>query len=664
MKKLFSATREFSAEEAVALRLKNGSLFRPWISFGIVVLLLGGALAWYLYSLHASIDAVERDRLSAQARIVDENLSAQLVATSGLLDSIRQDLLFLSAQKNGKTLVNKRLQAMSQAMVGVRTLLILDANGMASASNRGQLIGQDFGERDYFRVTRQGHDPAMLYVSPPFKTSLGVFAITVTKTIQDESGDFAGVITATLDPEYFSTLLDSIRYAPDARASIIHSDGTVFVNSPQHPGVDGMNLAKPGTFFTRHQDSGQRSSLFTGIVYATGDERMMAQRTIRPARLQMDKPLLLAVSRELPSIFAGWSEAALTLGGVSGALVLLSAFSLNMYLRRQQGVIVAEQARQSSEDRLRESEKQMAASQQIGNTGSWAYDIATGAIHASAHSLAMFGFAAVDRDYPLDDFLSCIPDRERVGQTLSLAITAEQAYDDEYIVNAADGSPSKTIHAMGRLEKDAQGNPLRVVGFIQDITKLKQLQEEVQQLAFHDALTKLPNRRLLVDRLSQTMATSKRTGGFGALMFLDLDNFKPVNDAHGHEVGDLLLIEAASRLKTCVREIDTVARFGGDEFVLLLGDLSADKAESTAQAGVVAEKISAILSEPYLLNIKNEGKADSTVEHHCSASIGVVIFISHEANQEDILNWADAAMYQAKAAGRNLIRFHAANASA
>jgi diguanylate cyclase (GGDEF)-like protein len=191
-----------------------------------------------------------------------------------------------------------------------------------------------------------------------------------------------------------------------------------------------------------------------------------------------------------------------------------------------------------------------------------------------------------------------------------------------------------------------------------DITERKQMEDQVRQLAFHDPLTKLPNRRLVTDRLIQTIAANKRSGCYGALMFLDLDNFKPINDTHGHAAGDLLLIEAANRLKCCMREMDTVGRIGGDEFVVMLINLNKDRAEATSQAEIVAEKIRIRLSEPYLLTIKREWKADTIVEHHCTASIGVVLISKYEASQDDILNWADSAMYQAKDAGRNLIRFY------
>jgi diguanylate cyclase (GGDEF)-like protein/hemerythrin-like metal-binding protein/PAS domain S-box-containing protein len=197
---------------------------------------------------------------------------------------------------------------------------------------------------------------------------------------------------------------------------------------------------------------------------------------------------------------------------------------------------------------------------------------------------------------------------------------------------------------------------------IHDITDRKLAEEQIRHLAFHDALTKVPNRRLLNDRLDQTIAASKRSSRYGALMFLDLDNFKPLNDTHGHKVGDLLLIEAAHRISSCIRETDTVARFGGDEFVVLLSELKEDQSESTSLAGNVAEKIRASMSEQYRLVVKQDGNAEITVEHHCTSSIGVVVF-DHQASRENILKWADMSMYEAKKAGRNCVVFSTQSSS-
>ncbi len=193
-----------------------------------------------------------------------------------------------------------------------------------------------------------------------------------------------------------------------------------------------------------------------------------------------------------------------------------------------------------------------------------------------------------------------------------------------------------------------------------DTTERKQMEERVHQLAFFDPLTILPNRRLLNDRLSQTLAASKRNGRYGALMFLDLDNFKLVNDSYGHGVGDALLLKVAEKLKKCVRETDTVSRFGGDEFVVLLSDLSADPVASRKRASIVAEKIRSALAKSCHLAVSQDGHAEHRVEHRCSASIGVVMFAGQQASPGDLLKWADTAMYQAKNAGRNAVRFYGA----
>ena len=211
---------------------------------------------------------------------------------------------------------------------------------------------------------------------------------------------------------------------------------------------------------------------------------------------------------------------------------------------------------------------------------------------------------------------------------------------------------------LSKPERDAQGAIVGYHGITREITARKLLEDQVRQLAFYDPLTQLPNRRLLNDRLGQALAASTRSGCHAALMFLDLDNFKSLNDKHGHMVGDLMLVEVAHRLTSCVRAVDTVARFGGDEFVVMLGELNVNKAQSLEQARLVAEKIRRSLSEPYLLNVARDRLEDSMVAHRCSASIGVVVFMGGETSQNDVHRCADAAMYQAKDAGRNSVRFY------
>ncbi len=196
--------------------------------------------------------------------------------------------------------------------------------------------------------------------------------------------------------------------------------------------------------------------------------------------------------------------------------------------------------------------------------------------------------------------------------------------------------------------KDDEGLTTHYVGTSTDVTERKKAEDEIKNLAFYDPLTGLPNRRLLLDRLRHAMASSSRSARHGALLFLDLDNFKTLNDTRGHDIGDLLLQEVAQRLGTCVREVDTVARLGGDEFVVMLEDLSDNLLEAATQTEIVGEKILSTLNQTYHL-------ADYAC--HSTPSIGVTLFADHQGSIDDLLKRADLAMYQAKAAGRNTLRF-------
>lgn len=195
---------------------------------------------------------------------------------------------------------------------------------------------------------------------------------------------------------------------------------------------------------------------------------------------------------------------------------------------------------------------------------------------------------------------------------------------------------------------DKNGRVTNYVGAYVDFTERKRAENEIHHLAFYDPLSQLPNRRLLLDRLRQAVVSGSRNRTGGALMFIDLDNFKTLNDTKGHGIGDLMLVEVARRLQSCVREGDTVARFGGDEFVLLLEGLSEDSAHAAVQARGVGEKVLDALSQPYQL----EG-----AEFHSSSSMGITLFINYKDALDDLLRQADTAMYEAKKSGRNTLRF-------
>ena len=196
--------------------------------------------------------------------------------------------------------------------------------------------------------------------------------------------------------------------------------------------------------------------------------------------------------------------------------------------------------------------------------------------------------------------------------------------------------------------RDAQGVVTNYVAMLTDISSSKIASEDIRNLAFYDPLTHLPNRRLLLDRLKQVLASNARSGKRGALLFLDLDHFKTLNDNLGHYVGDLLLQQVAERLTSSVRESDTVARLGGDEFVILLNELNNDTIESGAQTQEVVDKIMLSINQPFQLEAH---------QYSITASVGIALIDGENMAPETLLEQADIAMYQAKSGGRNAMRF-------
>jgi diguanylate cyclase (GGDEF)-like protein/PAS domain S-box-containing protein len=237
-------------------------------------------------------------------------------------------------------------------------------------------------------------------------------------------------------------------------------------------------------------------------------------------------------------------------------------------------------------------------------------------------------------------------DRQRVFQA---AMTKQVAglYDEEYRIIRSNGD-IRWIHDKAFPVRDSKGTVYRLVGVAEDITERKAAEEAIKNLAYYDTLTHLPNRRFLMDRLNQALAACRRNSRQSALLLIDMDNFKTLNDSVGHDIGDLLLKKVAQRLESCIREGDTVARLGGDEFVVILENLSEQPNEAAVQTETVGEKILAAFTQPYLL---------VTHEYHGSASIGVALFDGQQSSIDELMKQADIAMYQAKKAGRNTLRF-------
>ena len=304
-------------------------------------------------------------------------------------------------------------------------------------------------------------------------------------------------------------------------------------------------------------------------------------------------------------------------------------------------------AREAAEHRLMESESRYRRMVENSPDIVYSFSLSKGGLYYSPRVLEVLGYSAEHLcANPMLWAESVHSDDRAVVATAIESFRRGTPFRVEYRLKNARGTWLWLFdRSIGSRQEDGD---FIVEGLAMDITDRKIAEERIQSLAFSDPLTGLPNRRLLLDRLQQAMAVSTRRHRQGALLLIDLDNFKTLNDTLGHHQGDLLLQEVALRLGHCIREGDTVARLGGDEFVVMLEDLSANPLEAATQAELVAEKIFQALNQPYELKGFNR---------HSTPSIGITLFGDESRDTDEILKRADLAMYQAKAAGRNTLRF-------
>ena len=266
---------------------------------------LGLLLAGQQYREYNRTIADTEDRLMAQARVVDENLGANLIFINVLLsDVIRMQH---GTPRIRAAEMNAYLRHQDDLIPGIRTIFVTDAHGRIILSSKEKIIGFDGSGRDYFKTAFKISDPARLIITPPFQTVLGTSVVTVTRAIIGDNGNFQGVVSASLDKDYFSTLLGSVLYAPDNRVSLVHARGDVFISLPDSTaGFAGKNLTKSGSLFQRHMEGGKSASIQRGRSWMMGEERLAALITCQPSQLQVESPLVVSVSRSMDAVLAHW----------------------------------------------------------------------------------------------------------------------------------------------------------------------------------------------------------------------------------------------------------------------------------------------------------------------------------------------------------------------
>jgi diguanylate cyclase (GGDEF)-like protein/PAS domain S-box-containing protein len=294
---------------------------------------------------------------------------------------------------------------------------------------------------------------------------------------------------------------------------------------------------------------------------------------------------------------------------------------------------------------LTDANQSLVTAQRIAKVGNWTKDLRTGKLTWSEEMCRIFGVEPHEVNDKTLRWFDHPEDAQAIDRLVASAQNELAPYSVDHRILLTDGSV-RYVQEQAEFTLDDEGRPIAITGSLLDVTQRKLAEEKLEHLAHHDGLTGLPNRVLLLERLSQTIAFAKRRVRMAAVLYLDLDRFKIINDTLGHGVGDELLKAVAERLSRAVRAIDTVARPGGDEFIIVLSDVA-----NVDDVRLVADKIVSTFTDPFLVN---------DTEFFMSTSVGVSLYPDDGQDVDTLIKYADAAMYQAKDKGRNNVQFYTA----
>ncbi|MBS0506717.1 MAG: diguanylate cyclase [Proteobacteria bacterium] len=292
-------------------------------------------LATGLWLTRGRVEARERELLAQQAAVLHDNLGEQLEAINNALSILLADVRRGSHAPDGQQGLMERMRNFADAMPAVRTFSLLDAQGRVLASSAADVVGRDLSQRAYFQAAVQAGQTDALMVAQPFFGMLGGWVLMLGRSVPGPDGAFGGLLVAALDVQHFQTLLQSVRYAPDMRVSLSHGDGLRVMALGADHERDGVNLAQPGTLFTRHRASGQAASVLQGFPLPGYPPYLMALRTVQPATLRMDKPLVVAAGRPLHEVFAGWRAQAWRFAALYLLFCAAAGVGLRLMHRRQ-----------------------------------------------------------------------------------------------------------------------------------------------------------------------------------------------------------------------------------------------------------------------------------------------------------------------------------------
>ena len=611
-----------------------------------VYLLVAGALhqSWQQYEHQATLSAQNL----AQSLAI--NVSGTLRRVDGGVFSVAKEAeRELASGGIDAASINGYIRQQHHLLPELEGMRIVDASGSV---RYGEHIPPDMplsvANRDFFQQLR-ANPGTDLIISDPLKSRItGDWSVVLLRRLNDPSGQFAGMAYGLLPLTYFTHLFSPLDVGAHGVIAVRDQNLRIWVRVPDYHGVGlaaGNSVVSQTTADQMH--SHPEGATYIAVAKLDGVQRRLAFRPIAGQRM------FIVVGLATQDYRAQWFKEL----GVMLALALIFtlvtlAVGVAAYRRRRAEVQAIADLHQSR-DELQRSETRFRTLYDATDDAVWLRDNGR-IVDCNPAAVRILGVqsrehllnAAPDELWPVTQ-----PDGSwsgPVGQEKMRIAFAEGSLRFEWWFRRMDnGKVFPTEVLLNALVLD--GKPI-LQAVVRDITERKAAEEQIRHLAYFDPLTSLPNRRLLMDRLAQALHASAQSGEFGALMILDLDNFKVLNDTQGHAIGDRLLVSVAQRIQHCLREVDTVCRLGGDEYVVMLENLGNDRAQAQEQAETYAGFVRTALDQPYAV-------LDDEQHHHSTASIGVTLLWGADTAEHVLLKQADVALYQAKAAGRNTVRF-------
>jgi diguanylate cyclase (GGDEF)-like protein/PAS domain S-box-containing protein len=597
---------------------------------GLLILVLAAANIW-LERKQALQDA--EIRLTAVnlalAEQLERSLQAADLALADLVDEVGQSRNWKSPD------IHSHLKSHASALPQIRALAAVDADGnIVNDSAVFPVTPIYVGDREYFAAMRSNPASNMFISAPIMSRRDQAWTVVLARPIAGKDGSFRGLIFARLRPQYFQDLYKNVLQQEGSAVSVYRRDGTLLFRQPHAEDWVGRSFAHLPLFQELLPQASQ--GVFERRAEIDGKQRVFSYRALR------DYPVVVISHQGKADILANWranSLRTLILAGIAMLAVSLLMRRLALAFRQQE----------TSAEAVHENEMKLRFMTDNMVDVVWTWEPGKGITYASPSIERLLGRPAqAFLGKPLSDICADLT-LDRLQEKVAEQLAANPACCDQHCPDLTfecerpgHGAPAIWTENKLRLFFRPDSSLTLIQGMSRDITALKSTQQQLESLANFDALTGLPNRVLLADRLQQAVGHAKRNGQLLAVCFLDLDDFKPINDRYGHETGDRLLVEMAGQLSNAVRNGDTVARLGGDEFVLLLSDINSVNDLEPALVRVLDT----------IASTRKIGGIDIQV----SASIGVALYPFDEADPDTLLRHADQAMYQAKQAGRN--RYH------